>query len=150
MDLDRLKQIVDWMASQPLQKVEISDENWSVCLVKSKSGAPTTLEPSGSTPAVHRSLHEEREEHQSTSRSASDTDTISAYFYGVLHLSPDPDSPPYVSVGDTVETGQSLCMIEAMKVFNTVTADRDGVITKILASDGEEVSAGQPLFQIES
>ncbi|NTI63932.1 acetyl-CoA carboxylase biotin carboxyl carrier protein subunit [Agrobacterium rhizogenes] len=68
--------------------------------------------------------------------------------FGLLHRSPSPGAPPFVKVGDVVEAGQSLCIIEAMKVFNTVSAHKTGPILRILADDGQEVDAGQPLMEI--
>jgi len=68
--------------------------------------------------------------------------------FGVLHRSPEPGARPFVEVGDFVEAGQSLCIVEAMKVFNTVTAHKAGPITRILAKDGEDVEAGEPLMEI--
>lgn len=74
--------------------------------------------------------------------------TVKAPVFGVLHRAPNPGTRPFVEVGDFVEAGQSLCIVEAMKVFNTVSAHKAGSITRIFASDGQEVEAGQPLMEI--
>ena len=68
---------------------------------------------------------------------------------GTLYTSPSPDASPFVSIGKTVKTGDTLCIIEAMKMFNEIEADRSGVITGILVTNGEPVEFGQPLFIIE-
>jgi acetyl-CoA carboxylase biotin carboxyl carrier protein len=68
--------------------------------------------------------------------------------YGVVHLQPTPAEPPYVAVGDTVRAGQTLCVIEAMKVFNEVQAERTGVVQAVLVQTGDEVEAGQALFRV--
>lgn len=73
---------------------------------------------------------------------------VAAPVFGLLHRSPSPGAPPFVKVGDIVEAGQSLCIIEAMKVFNAVSAHKTGPILRILADDGQEVEAGQPLMEI--
>ncbi|MFT8720893.1 acetyl-CoA carboxylase biotin carboxyl carrier protein, partial [Acetobacter sp.] len=73
---------------------------------------------------------------------------ISSPAYGVFHLSPSPGAPPYVTVGDTVEPGQQIGLVEAMKVFNAVKATEAGRIENILVADGEEVEAGSPLFRL--
>ncbi len=68
---------------------------------------------------------------------------------GTLYTSPSPDAPTFVTMGKTVKTGDTLCIIEAMKMFNEIEADRSGVITGILVANGEPVEFGQPLFIIE-
>jgi acetyl-CoA carboxylase biotin carboxyl carrier protein len=67
---------------------------------------------------------------------------------GVFHRAPDPAAAPFVEIGTEVKVGQSLCVIEAMKVFNTIPATQSGRIIKIAASDGQDVDFGQPLFEI--
>ena len=67
---------------------------------------------------------------------------------GVFYAAPAPDQPPYVSVGDTVQEGQTLCLIEAMKSFNEVTAELCGQVVEILAASQQQVSQGQPLIAV--
>ena len=66
---------------------------------------------------------------------------------GVVYLGPSPDAPPFVTVGQAVTTGATLCTVEAMKMFNAVTAEHDGVIEAIYVTTGDEVAAGQPLLR---
>ncbi len=68
---------------------------------------------------------------------------------GVAYLSPAPDKPAFVAVGDTVKKGQTLMIIEAMKVMNEVPADRDGVVTEILVGNQDVVEFGQGLVRIK-
>ncbi|HFI0019086.1 TPA: acetyl-CoA carboxylase biotin carboxyl carrier protein [Streptococcus suis] len=68
---------------------------------------------------------------------------------GVAYLSPSPDKPAFVAVGDTVKKGQTLMVIEAMKVMNEVPADRDGVVTEILVANQDVVEYGQGLIRIK-
>jgi acetyl-CoA carboxylase biotin carboxyl carrier protein len=72
-----------------------------------------------------------------------------ASLYGVLHLTPAPDQPPFVRLGSQVEIGQTLAVLEAMKMFHPVKAEAAGVVSAILASAGEEVQAGQVLIRID-
>ena len=67
---------------------------------------------------------------------------------GTLYESPSPGSPPFVKVGDTVEAGQVLCIIEAMKLMNEIESDVAGEVVKKLAANGQPVEYGQPLFAI--
>jgi len=68
---------------------------------------------------------------------------------GTFYRSPSPDKPPFVSVGDEVKKGQTLCIIEAMKLFNEIECEFDGRLVKVLADDSSPVEYDQPLFLIE-
>ena len=68
---------------------------------------------------------------------------------GVFYSAPSPDSDPYVTVGSKVEKGDVLCLIEAMKLMNEVTAEKSGEITEICVENGQVVEYGQPLFRIK-
>jgi acetyl-CoA carboxylase biotin carboxyl carrier protein len=68
---------------------------------------------------------------------------------GVFYRSPSPDAPPYVEVGDRVEIGDVLCVLEAMKLFNEIQSDDAGKIVRIIPGNGELVSQGEELFWIE-
>ena len=68
--------------------------------------------------------------------------------FGVVHLTPAPGEPPFVQPGDTVEQGQVLCTIEAMKMFNAIESEVSGTVVEILVAAGSEVESGQPLFRI--
>ena len=72
---------------------------------------------------------------------------ITAPLVGTFYESPKPGEAPFVTVGDSIKEGQSLCIIEAMKIFNTIESDFNGEITEILVKDGQPVEFGQPLFK---
>lgn len=74
---------------------------------------------------------------------------VTAPLVGVFYRSPSPDAEAYAKVGDRVEPGQVLCILEAMKLFNEITSDHAGVVTRIIPENGELVSLGQELFWIE-
>lgn len=75
-------------------------------------------------------------------------ETIDSPMVGVVYLTKNPESPAFVSVGDTVTIGQTVCLIEAMKTFNPVKATKAGVIKEVLVATGSPVEFGQPLFTI--
>ncbi|HEY0275136.1 MAG TPA: acetyl-CoA carboxylase biotin carboxyl carrier protein subunit [Paenirhodobacter sp.] len=72
---------------------------------------------------------------------------IRAPMFGIVHATPNPGAAPFVAPGDKVEPGQPVCVIEAMKVFSVVAADRAGTIARILFQDGAEVDVDQPLVE---
>ena len=73
---------------------------------------------------------------------------VTSPFVGTFYRKPNPDSANYVSLGDKVDKGQVLCIVEAMKLMNEIEADAAGTITGILVEDGTSVEYGQPLFKI--
>ncbi|MWL91484.1 acetyl-CoA carboxylase biotin carboxyl carrier protein [Cupriavidus sp. SW-Y-13] len=75
--------------------------------------------------------------------------TIAAGMIGTFYRSPAPDHPAFVAVGDTVAEGQTLAIVEAMKLLNPVDADRSGRVAEILVADGDSVSTETPLFVLE-
>ena len=75
--------------------------------------------------------------------------TIDAPMVGVFYLAPSPDAEPFVKVGQSVKKGDTVCIIEAMKLMNEIQAEQDGVITEVLAKNGDIIEFGQPLFAIE-
>ncbi|MEV6120540.1 acetyl-CoA carboxylase biotin carboxyl carrier protein [Streptomyces sp. NPDC052077] len=79
---------------------------------------------------------------------AADETLVRAPLLGTLYRAPKPGEPPFVEVGDTVEADSALCIVEVMKLMNSVTAGVPGEVTRILAADAELVEFGQPLFVI--
>ena len=75
---------------------------------------------------------------------------IKSPMVGTFYLSPDPDSTPYVKVGDSVGKGTTVCIVEAMKVFNEIQSEVSGKVVAILVENGEPVEFGQPLFKIDT
>ena len=89
--------------------------------------------------------------HNTTISSANDTSnmqSIDSPMVGIIYLTPKPSSPPFVKNGQKIKKGDTICLIEAMKTFNEIKSDKDGVIKSILIKNGEAVEFGQPLFEI--
>jgi len=76
-------------------------------------------------------------------------ETVKSPIVGTFYRSPDPESDPFVQVGDTINKGETLCIIEAMKIMNEIEAEFSGKVNKILVEDGKPVEFDQPLFIIE-
>ena len=74
---------------------------------------------------------------------------VTSKWVATFFRSPSPQAPPFVEVGDEVELGQTLCILEMMKMMNELTADVAGVVREILVENGDTVQYGQPLFAIE-
>jgi len=74
---------------------------------------------------------------------------ITSPIVGTFYRAPKPDAPPFVEIGDEIKVGQTLCIIEAMKLMNEVKSEYNGIVRDILVENGEPVEYGQPLFIIE-
>ena len=75
-------------------------------------------------------------------------DAITSPMVGTFYRSASPDSAPFIDIGSTVKKGETLCIIEAMKILNEIESDKEGTISKILIDNGQPVEFGQPLFEI--
>jgi acetyl-CoA carboxylase biotin carboxyl carrier protein len=79
---------------------------------------------------------------------SSSMQSIDSPMVGIIYLTPKPSSPPFVKSGQKIKKGDTICLIEAMKTFNEIKSDKDGVVKSILIKNGEAVEFGQPLFDI--
>jgi acetyl-CoA carboxylase biotin carboxyl carrier protein len=148
MDLDLIKSLIDAMATSDLAEMEFSEGGWSLRLVRRPR--PTdmpALSPRASDPPPAK----ERSRPACVRRepvSEEGSQQVVAPLFGVVHLRPAPDAPEFVVTGQAVTAGTPLCIIEAMKMFHEVRAEREGTISAVLVSSGEEVQAGQELMRL--
>ena len=82
------------------------------------------------------------------SNESSNMQSIDSPMVGIIYLTPKPSTPPFVKSGQKIKKGDTICLIEAMKTFNEIKSDKDGVVKSILVKNGEAVEFGQPLFEI--
>ena len=146
MNLNEIKDLMAQFDQSSLK--EFSYKNGTDELVFSKNEAKLVAEASPApqaqtTPAV------EVVSESSASESVAEGDLVESPLVGVAYLAAGPDKPNFVSVGDTVRKGQTLVMIEAMKVMNEIPAPKDGVVTEILVENEEMVEFGKGLVRIK-
>jgi len=142
MDLPEIKALIDAMAASNLAEMEVTKDGWTLRLVRRVEAGPPPLR---TREVAQPTVVDERPD---TAARLPDNFTVRAPLAGTVHLSPSPGEPAFVAVGQTVRAGASLCVIEAMKTFNAVIAERDGTVEAVLVTSGEEVDAGQPLLRI--
>jgi acetyl-CoA carboxylase biotin carboxyl carrier protein len=149
MDLDVITALIEAFEASDLTELEYSGDGGTLRLVR-RSASPDATRPAATRPATNRSATTRSAAAPAPARALPMTeavaDAIVAPLFGVVHLQQAPDAPPLVSVGQSVSAGQVLCVIEAMKVFNQIRAERDCVIASVLVRSGPEVEAGEPLF----
>ena len=150
MDLRKLKTLIDLVAESDIAELEITEGDDKVKIVKSSApvapvAAPAPLMTAAPAPAV--STAAEIAETKATA-DALEADTVKAPMVGTFYRAPSPGAPAFIEVGQNVQQGQPLCIIEAMKLLNEIEADKSGVVKEILVENGEPVEYGQPLFVI--
>lgn len=141
MDSERIKGLIDLLAESDLLELSLTEGDSTLRLFKQagKVVATESLADVSPTPVVVAAP---------APTSAAATIEVKASLYGVLHLTPAAGEAAFVAVGDQVEAGQTLAVLEAMKMFHPVKAKAAGKITAILARSGAEVEAGQALFRL--
>jgi acetyl-CoA carboxylase biotin carboxyl carrier protein len=145
MDSQEIKSFIDAMAASDLDEMEVSHDGWTLRLVRRHAAGPAIATATTAKAAPARA---ERASSGPAAPTAVQADVLSPLF-GVVHLQQAPGEPPLVRVGQAVEAGSLLCIIEAMKVFNEVRAERAGTVTAILVKSGQEVEAGDRLLRLE-
>lgn len=111
--------------------------------------APAPQAPAAPAAAPAPAVETESAEDATASATAAEGEVVESPLVGVAYLSPTPEKPAFISVGDTVKKGQTLLIVEAMKVMNEVPAPKDGVITEILVTNEEVVDYGKGLVRIK-
>lgn len=138
IDADAVRKLAALLEETGLTEIEYDNDDWSI-RVSRGGGTAVIAQAPGAVPA--------------TSEGSTDVPDMAGAvvspMVGVAYLSPDPESANFVNEGDTVKEGQTLALIEAMKVFNQITAPRAGTIKKILVSSGTPVEFGEPLMILE-
>ncbi|KXV19412.1 acetyl-CoA carboxylase [Acetobacter malorum] len=153
MDTQALKALIDLFGRAPLRELEISEGGQTFKITRSEQGAvsapPAPSRPS--TPVAPAEPPAGQAPSTLTPTPATQPQAervVTAPMYGTLHLSPSPDAPPFVAIGDTLSVGQQIGLIEAMKVFTPVKTEVAGRVEAILVTDGSEVEADQPLMRL--
>ena len=150
MDLRKLKTLIDLVSESNVSELEITEAEGKVRIVKSgpapvavmttavapapvamaapSAAAPVVAEPVAAAPAGHQ---------------------VKSPMVGTFYRASSPDAKAFVEIGSQVKEGDTICIIEAMKILNEIEADKSGTITQVLAENGQAVEYGAPLFVIE-
>ena len=156
MDVQLIRKLVKIVTDSQIAELEIEEEGMRMRITRTHySEAPVahvapaaSVIPAASTPPV-----QEQDTAPSAPVAVSDAgaegQAVRSPIAGTFYRAPSPDAPPFVEVGQSVSKGQSICIIEAMKIMNEIEADLSGKIVKILVDDGQPVEYNQPLFLID-
>jgi len=146
-ELEQLKELYELMLEKNLDALELKEEDFHIKLTRRLAGLPPGAVLHSAHPAHHTSPAAAVPAAESLEEAA--VPSISAPLAGVFYRASSPTSAPFTHEGDVVSSGDTLCIIEAMKVMNEIKAESTCKIVKILAENGRPVTAGQILFHIE-
>ncbi len=147
MDLRKLKTLIDLVSDSNVSELEITEPEGKVRIVKGSGAlvqayAPTPMyAPAPGQMAAVTPLPEPEEVVKGH--------TVKSPMVGTFYRSSAPGAKPFVEIGSTVKEGETICIIEAMKILNEIEADKAGTVSHILCENGQAVEYGQPLFIIE-
>lgn len=147
-----VKDLTDIFNKNSLTELELETEQISIRLVRNPQAqiiAPQQIGPAPSLPPPHAPASHLAEQSSDAPIEAAHPGTVRSPMVGTVYLAPEPTIPPFVKVGDSVKKGETLFIIEAMKVMNPITAPRDGKIISILVGDSQPIEFDQPLAIIE-
>jgi len=139
MDLRKLKKLIDLVEESGVAELELTEGEEKIRIVK---GGAQTREPAYAPLAASAPLTSPA----APVATAPQGHTVTSPMVGTFYRCPTPGTKPFIEIGDTVKKGQTICIIEAMKLMNEIEADADGVIKEILVENGEPVEYGEPLF----
>ena len=151
MKIKEIQEIINFIKKSDLDDVSIETENIKI-RVKKNNGNFTTIEqpkivkteiqPQASP--VENKVPEEKKK-----KTSNDNIIIKSPMIGTFYRSPNPESDPFVNEGDSIKVGQTICIVEAMKLFNDIESEVSGKIVKILVDDNSPVEYDQPLFEVD-
>ncbi len=147
-DVRKIRRLVELMKEHDLSEMELSQGDMRIQLRRTDPAAvpepaapPAVVAPVAPAPAAAPAPKEPE---------ASHLVEIKSPMVGTFYAAPDPDSPGYVKVGDHVGPDTTVCIVEAMKVFNQIPAEVSGKIVAVLVENGEPVEFGQPMFKVDT
>lgn len=155
MDIRKIKKLIELLEESGINEIEIREGEESVRISrKSESAAPqyvvahSAAPPMGAMPSQPppSATPEASSDNQS---SLPEGHVMTSPMVGTMYRAPSPTQPPFVEIGSQVKAGDTLCIVEAMKMLNQIEADVSGTIVAILVENGQPVEFGQPLFVIK-
>ena len=151
MKIKEIQEIINFIKKSDLDDVSIETENIKI-RVKKNNGNLTTIEQ----PKIVKteiqpqaSLAENKVPEEKKEKTSNNNIIIKSPMIGTFYRSPNPESDPFVNEGDSIKVGQTICIVEAMKLFNDIESEVSGKIVKILVDDNSPVEYDQPLFEVD-
>ncbi len=167
MKAKEIRDLIDFISQSGLEEVNIETEEFKIKVKRSNEVTNTVIEAapavvsapapvaaapapaSAPTPAVAPASAPSETPSQGGGSDESNYLTVKSPMIGTFYRSANPDSPAFVNVGDKISAGQTVCIVEAMKLFNEIESDVSGTIVKVLVDNAQPVEYDQPLFLVD-
>ncbi len=152
MNLKEIKEIIALMNENDLNEIEIDRDGLKLKLKKSKGDAPAVMMQAPSVPYSLEKIPAPqitREQAAAGESPRKNSSEIKSPMVGTFYKSPSPEAPAFVEVGQTVEVGQVVCIVEAMKLMNEIKSEVRGKVVEVVVENAEPVEFGQTLFVVE-
>lgn len=147
--IEQAKELMQWADEYGIDEIRLSNGEDRIHIARNSQGIPAvTQQVPASTSAGPSTRVKKLAGPSDVSSKETTTQTIVSPMVGTFYRSPSPEAKPFVSVGERVKSGDTVCIVEAMKVMNQIKASHGGVIRKIAVSNAEVVYKGQVLFEI--
>ena len=154
MDLRKIKKLMELLEESGIAEIEVKEGEESIKLSRNTQAVQNIINPSAETNQTITAIDNVKDtavtdDKKDKSKELPDGDIITSPMVGTFYRAASPDSKPFVEKGQKVSKGDTLCILEAMKMMNQVNAETGGTIIDILVDDAEPVEFGQPLFVIK-
>ena len=152
MDLRKLKTLIDLVSESNVSELEITEAEGKVRIVKSAGvvmAAPVAMAAPVMPAPVAAPVASAAPVAAEAAAPAATGHTVKSPMVGTFYRSSSPGAAPFVQIGSVVKEGDTLCIVEAMKILNEIEADKAGTVTQVLCENGQAVEYGQPMFIIE-
>lgn len=153
MDIRKVKKLIELLEESGIAEIEISEGEESVRISRYPTGyaaPPPAVHYAAPAPATPHAAAPIQPQPAPAPAAPSKTDhTVTAPMVGTFYAAPAPGAKPFIDIGSEVNVGDTLCIIEAMKMMNQIESDKAGRVTAVLVKNGDPVEFGQPLFIIE-
>jgi acetyl-CoA carboxylase biotin carboxyl carrier protein len=147
MDLRKLKKLIDLVEESGISELELTEDGEKVRISRNFTSNQTYM-PQPVQHVMTQQAPQQTIQSEESAPVVEDGKVVKSPMVGTFYEAPSPDAAPFVKVGDKVAVGDTLCIIEAMKLLNEIESDQAGVVKKILVKNLEAVEFGEPLFVI--
>ena len=154
MDLRKIKKLMELLEESGIAEIEVKEGEESIKLSRNTQAVQNIINPTAETNQTITAIDNVKDtavtdDEKDKSKELPDGDIITSPMVGTFYRAASPESKPFVEKGQKVSKGDTLCILEAMKMMNQVNAETGGTIIDILVDDAEPVEFGQPLFVIK-
>lgn len=147
MDITKIKELVTLMTQNDLAEIEIKDDKQGISIRRGSGGVPT-VSYAPAAQAVPAPAAAPAIAPAAAPAAGSNFQHVESPMVGTCYLAPNPDAAPFVKVGQRVTADTTVCLVEAMKVFNEIKAEKTGVVEQVLVKTGQAVEFGQKMFAV--